>query len=115
MSTPAKKMVLIEDEEDLRQIVSSFFRNNGWEVYEFGTLTEGIPALDLLRPNVLFLDNNLPDGEGWEKAPDLARKFPEMLTNLVSGFHPAPPPMPEGARFRILEKPFSFAQFRALL
>lgn len=107
-------MVIIDDEVDLRQLVSAFFRKRGWTVYEFGTLTEGLNGIEVHEPAILFLDNNLPDGIGWEKAPQLASRFPEMFMNLMSGYHPTPPLLPNGAQCQVLEKPFSFKSFESL-
>ncbi|RYD52607.1 MAG: response regulator [Sphingobacteriales bacterium] len=106
-----KTMVVIEDEVDLRQMIAAFFRRKGWVVRECGTLTEGIHVVDEVQPAVLFLDNNLPDGLGWDAAPVLAARNPKMHTHLISGFHPAPPAMPEGVEYFVHEKPISFSQF----
>lgn len=115
MSAFKKTMVVIEDEVDLRQIVAAFFRRRGWTVYECGTLEEGVSAVNTVSPDVLFLDNNLPDGLGWEIAPQLAALHPLMHMHLMSGFHPNPPQMPEGIVFSVHEKPISFSQFEAIL
>ena len=115
MSAFEKTMVVIEDEVDLRQIVAAFFRRKGWTVYECGTLEEGVSAVNTVNPDVLFLDNNLPDGLGWDIAPQLAALHPRMHTHLISGFHPNPPQMPEGVVFSVHEKPISFSQFEAIL
>lgn len=114
MNASEKIMVVVEDEVDLRQIVAAFFRRKGWTVYECGTLEEGVVAVNEVNPDVLFLDNNLPDGLGWEIAPQLAARHPRMHTHLMSGFHPNPPQMPEGVVFSVHEKPISFSQFEAI-
>ena len=114
MPTQPKTMVIIDDEVDLRQLVAAFFRKRGWTVHEFGTLTEGLNGIETHEPAILFLDNNLPDGIGWEKAPQLASRFPDMQMNLISGYHPTPPSMPTGAHCQVLEKPFSLKGFEML-
>ncbi len=114
MNASEKIMVVVEDEVDLRQIVAAFFRRKGWTVYECGTLREGIHAVNEMCPSVLFLDNNLPDGLGWDAAPKLAAEHPQMRTHLISGFHPSPPLMPEGAAYFVHEKPISFSQFEGV-
>lgn len=110
----AKIMVIVEDELDLRGLLSGFFRKRGWVVHEYGTVMAGIDGVFEHEPKVLFLDNNLPDGMGWEAAPQLACNFPKMIIHLISGYHPAPPEMPADSYFQVLEKPLSFSQFDQL-
>jgi two-component SAPR family response regulator len=62
-----------------------------------------------IHPDILFLDNNLPDGVGWDSAPLFAEKMPGIYIVLISAFHPSTPPMPADASFRIIEKPITLA------
>ena len=40
-------------------------------------------------PDILFLDNNLPDGIGWEKAAGLIEQYPGLQVHLISAYQPA--------------------------
>jgi len=102
-----RKVLIIDDEIDLCLLLKGYFLRKNYEVYLSHTLGEGISFLRSIRPDIVFLDNNLPDGIGWSAAPELAGEFPQMYINLISAFHPAMPEMPENARFNVIEKPIS--------
>jgi len=102
-----KKVLIIDDEIDLCHLLKSYFLRNHYEVYLSHTLEQGLSFLKALKPDIVFLDNNLPDGLGWSIAPEIASEFPEIQINLISAFHPPLPEMPEGAAFSIIEKPIS--------
>ena len=71
------------------------------------TIEEGRHMIETLNPDILFLDNNLPDGIGWNLAAEIANTYPDTYIVLISAFHPNPPQMPENAQYRIIEKPIS--------
>ncbi len=103
-----KKVLIIDDEIDLCLLLKSYFLRKDYEVYLAHTLEQGIDFLDNIKPDMLFLDNNLPDGTGWTEAPALAGKYPDMYINLISAFHPSKPIMPDNAKYSVIEKPMSF-------
>jgi DNA-binding NtrC family response regulator len=102
-----KKVLIIDDEIDLCHLLKSYFLRKNYEVYLSHTLEQGLAFLKALQPDIVFLDNNLPDGIGWNIAPTIATQFPETHINLISAFHPVLPSMPEAAKFSIIEKPIS--------
>ncbi len=102
-----KKVLIIDDEIDLCYLLKGYFLRKNFEVYLAHTLEQGVSFLETLKPHIIFLDNNLPDGTGWTLAPTIAEKYPEMQINLISAFHPAQPEMPATAAFRVIEKPIS--------
>ena len=103
-----KKVLIIDDERDLCLLLKDYFLRRDYDVALSHTLTEGKELLNTLKPNILFLDNNLPDEEGWENAPAFAHQFPDTYFVLISAYHPEVPTMPEHAKFQIIEKPISF-------
>lgn len=103
-------ILIIDDEIDLCLLLKSYFERKSYQVYISHTLAEGLSLLQTLHPNILFLDNNLPDGLGWTQAPQIAQSYPQTAINLLSAFHPAIPSMPADASYRIYEKPISFRE-----
>ncbi|MGK8829604.1 response regulator transcription factor [Bacillus paranthracis] len=60
-----KKVLLVEDERRLREIVSDYFRNEGFEVIE---AEDGKKALELFAEHeidLIMLDIMLPEIDGW--------------------------------------------------
>jgi DNA-binding response OmpR family regulator len=108
------KVLIIDDEIDLCLLLKSYFLRKNFEVYLSHTLEEGVSFLKSLQPNIVFLDNNLPDGTGWSVAPALAKEYPDMYINMISAFHPNRPEMPPSAKFSIIEKPISFSDLDQL-
>lgn len=102
-----KKVLIIDDEIDLCLLLKSYFVRKNFEVVVSHSIKEGLTIVKDLKPDILFIDNNLPDGTGWGAAPALAEAYPHMHINLISAYHPAPPQMPQGANFTVLEKPIS--------
>ena len=102
-----RKVLIIDDEIDLCHLLKSYFLRKNCEVYLSHTLEQGIAFLKTLQPDVVFLDNNLPDGVGWNIAPQIAKDHPNVYLNLISAFHPVLPQMPEEANFNVIEKPIS--------
>ena len=102
-----RKVLIIDDEIDLCHLLKSYFLRKNYEVYLSHTLEQGLAFLKSLQPDIVFLDNNLPDGVGWSIAPTVARDYPDAHINLISAFHPVMPPMPEHAKFTLIEKPIS--------
>jgi len=111
-----KKILIIDDETDLCLLLRDYFVRKNYDVAVTHTLKEGKILLKTVTPDILFLDNNLPDGTGWDIASSIASDFPGIYIVLISAFHPAVPVMPANSKFRIIEKPISMAdldkQFR---
>ncbi|MGV2485520.1 UNVERIFIED_CONTAM: response regulator transcription factor, partial [Bacillus mycoides] len=60
-----KTVLLVEDERRLREIVSDYFRNEGFEVIE---AEDGKKALELFAEHtidLIMLDIMLPEIDGW--------------------------------------------------
>jgi len=103
------KVLIIDDETDLCLLLKSYLTRKNYEVFLSHTLQDGISALHLLHPNIIFLDNNLPDGTGWSIAPEIAAKYPDMCINMISAFHPQLPEMPPPAKYNVIEKPIKLS------
>jgi DNA-binding response OmpR family regulator len=107
------KALIIDDEVDLCLLLKSYLQRKGYQVSLAHSLDEGLKKIAEHTPQLLFLDNNLPDGIGWEEAPSIAGSFPTMYQYLISAYHPQVPDMPAGAKFTVLEKPISFADLES--
>jgi CheY-like chemotaxis protein len=64
----AKKILIVEDNEDLRRILVSMLRFSDYEVSEAATGTEAIQKTLSAEPNLIVLDLELPDLRGVEVA-----------------------------------------------
>lgn len=102
--------LIIDDEEDLGLLLKEYLIKRNFQVYISQTLENACFLLEQITPSIIFIDNNLPDGSGWNNAPCIASKNPDAYIFLMSGFHLAPPQMPEHIKYNIVEKPLSYQQ-----
>lgn len=114
MSLPVqKKILIIDDEPDLCLLLKTYFSKKDYEVQFTHTLREGFTHMQTLQPDILFLDNNLPDGLGWMQVEGFLKHKPGLRLYLMSGFQPPFPDIP-GIHYRVLTKPISFADLSDL-
>lgn len=104
-----KKIVIIDDEEDLCHLMKTYFVELNYEVFLANTLGSGLSLMKEVSPDVLFIDNNLPDGLGWEQMAYLLEAYPGCKINLISAYEYLPPDLRDrnNASVNILEKPLS--------
>ena len=83
-----RKLLIIDDDRDLRRIVKIYFTRKGWEVEEASTGQAGVERARALLPDAILLDFNLPDGNGPDfcrtiKAEEKLRRVPVLM---ISGY-----------------------------
>lgn len=81
------KILIIDDEKDYCMIMKSYFVGRNYQVFVAYTLKEGLKLLEEKQPEILLLDNNLPDGKGKEHIDPIAKKFPALKIYLISAYH----------------------------
>lgn len=69
----AASVLVVDDEETARMVVSEFLRTRGYEVLQAGTLAEARQILSQDGTDIIILDVRLPDGYG-----------PHLLTETAS-------------------------------
>ena len=72
-----KKILLAEDDEDLRKIMKILFENHGYDVVEVAEAKAVIPAALNHRPDILILDVMLPgeEDDGFSICTRLRKKY----------------------------------------
>lgn len=71
MSEIAPKVVVIEDEEQIRRFVRHALEDEGCKVYEAATAAQGLIEAGTRKPDLVILDLGLPDRDGIEVIRDL--------------------------------------------
>jgi DNA-binding response OmpR family regulator len=103
-----KRVLIVDDEVDLCMLIKNYLSRRNYDVYTAHTLSDGVKKLESLSPDVLLLDNNLPDGMGWKEAEKIHRKFPNMNITLISAYQTAKDFKSKiDMSINILEKPIS--------
>ena len=78
------KVLIIDDETDFCGIMKGYFMKKDYEVWTAYTIQDGMFKLCDHRPDILLLDNNLPDGNGWEVVDKVVELFPQIKIYLIS-------------------------------
>jgi DNA-binding response OmpR family regulator len=76
MQQPVRKILVVDDSEDVRCMVAEHFARRNYEVSCAKSLKEGVQLALTERPGVILLDFNLPDGSG----DTLIRQVKRMLS-----------------------------------
>lgn len=77
--------VVLEDEADIRLLISTVLRSSGYEVFE---TENGVDAVELVRqhnPSLTTLDANVPGIDGFEAARRI-REFSATYIIMISAF-----------------------------
>jgi DNA-binding NtrC family response regulator len=106
-----KKILIIDDEKDFGLLLKGYFTGKKFDVSLSYTIEDGMKALEEIRPDYIFLDNNLPDGFGWGKTDYILNNYPNAQLNLISAYQV---PKTNANNFRILEKPLSFDELNRI-
>ncbi len=64
----SERILIVDDDESIRQIVRLCLTDEGFEVYEAANGQAALDALDEFQPEVILLDLRMPVMDGWEFA-----------------------------------------------
>ena len=78
------RVLLVDDEPDIRDWLRITFRERGWMVNTAGTAEEGLEMARRLRPAMVLLDQRLPDAPGLSIGRTLRDERPEMTVVMFS-------------------------------
>jgi len=75
------KILIIDDEEQLRQLLKRIVSLEGFDVVEASTLAAGLKMLEKENIDVVLCDVKLPDGNGVEFVKSVKKNYP--LTEII--------------------------------
>jgi len=61
---PNKKVVVIDDDPSVQEVVRAYLERDGYLVYVAGTAGEGVAVAERVKPGLIVLDLMLPDRSG---------------------------------------------------
>ncbi|MBP7212651.1 MAG: sigma-54-dependent Fis family transcriptional regulator [Anaerolineaceae bacterium] len=82
----ATSILVVEDEKTARMVVSNFLRNIGYEVQEAGSLAAAREIISQDGTDIIILDIGLPDGEGTQLLPEVARLLNRPQVIIMTAF-----------------------------
>jgi len=102
-----ERILIVDDESDFCLIMKKYFMRKGYDVSLAFTLQEGMEQIRDNPPNILFLDNNLPDGNGWDAVDQIVENIPQIRAYLVSAHRSRTSYNGSNQNIVIWEKPIS--------
>ncbi len=80
------KVLIIDDEEKLRGLLSRIIKLEGFEVIEAGNLKAAQKVIEKEGPDVILCDVKLPDGNGIDFIKEIKAKHPIVETILLTAY-----------------------------
>tara|TARA_R110002124_G_scaffold96785_1_gene241546 strand:+ start:296 stop:664 length:369 start_codon:yes stop_codon:yes gene_type:complete len=118
------KIVIIEDEVDLSALMRNFLvkqlkiKSPDISVSIAHTITEGLNFINTIHPDLVFLDNNLPDGKGINEIEDIrlnSQYYSSIKIVMMSAMtNIKEEALQKGADF-FLDKPISFKEVSRII
>jgi len=68
MSSPGKRVLLVDDNEDARDLLAGLLELQGYQVESAGDAPSALEIAARWYPQVVVLDLGLPEVDGWELA-----------------------------------------------
>lgn len=68
MAVSKQKILIVEDDLDIAEMVNVYFHNQGYEVFTVNWGEDGVRACQTNHPDLVILDIRLPDIDGYEVA-----------------------------------------------
>jgi CheY-like chemotaxis protein len=85
MATSQSRLLVVDDEPSMRQMMSKLLVSRGYEVL---TAQDGFDALSQLKgrlPDLIISDLNMPRMSGFELLAIVRQRFPQLPTIAISG------------------------------
>lgn len=90
MSAGRKRVLIIDDDPDIRYLLQSSLERDGFEVSVAADGHEGLESLRRDPADVVVTDIFMPEKEGIETVFELRQQFPQTKIVVMSGGGPAP-------------------------
>lgn len=84
-ATKTYKILIIEDEGDICFLLSTILKQEYFEIDTVQTLAQAHVFLKEETPDLVFLDNNLPDGFGMDLIEPMRKQYPDIKIVMITG------------------------------
>lgn len=85
-SLSGKRILIVDDEPDLREVVSFEFKAQGCEIFEAASGEEAWSLLQCKRIDLIISDVRMPDGNGVDLLKRVHKTMPQIPVILMTGF-----------------------------
>jgi CheY-like chemotaxis protein len=112
-----KKILLVEDNADVRQLLALFMKRLGYEAHEAASGLEAIDRAVMARPDLIIMDFCLPGISGLQttRRLKLIPTTKDIPVLIITGYSIEKKRALDAGAADILRKPIDMTTFRALL
>lgn len=109
-------LFVVDDDVATCELLCEIARDAGWHATGFSCLTDLRTSLDEMKPSLLILDDDLPDGLGGDLARELraTERLADMPLVVCTAAHPIRR-AEIGSWAPVISKPFDLAEIDAFL
>lgn len=109
-----KKVLIVEDEGDMCLLMNIILNDEQMELDHVKSLSGAADYLKSQKPDVVLLDNKLPDGYGVDFLSVIKKISPSTRIIMITGFDPSAGDVAlENGADEFLIKPFTKDQLKA--
>ena len=111
-ATFKKRLLIVDDDHSLRQMLGWAFEDLGYAVWTAGDCLEAATTVKTREFDYALVDHHLPDGNGNTLSLRLRKVMPSLKVMLMSADHGVQPPLAENDNTPIgfMAKPLRPAQ-----
>ncbi len=80
-----KRLLVVDDEKSIRQMLSTFFGKKGYEVIEASSGEEAIDKVNAEKPNIVLLDMHMGGMDGIESLKQILQLYPKLAVVMATG------------------------------
>src|SRR4051812_21303828 len=103
-----KKVLIVEDEADMCLLLNILLNGKEMELDHVKTLKAAEDYFRDTLPDVVLLDNKLPDGFGVDFIPFIKKNYPSAKVIMITGYDPSVGDVAiENGADTFLQKPFT--------
>ncbi len=78
------KVLIIDDENQLRKLLTRMLELEGYEIYQASDCRSGIKQIEISSPEVVLCDVRLPDGNGVDLVLKIKKTYPQTEVILLT-------------------------------
>ena len=97
-ATPARRVLIVDDENGARDLMSRWLESGGYSVTTAASAEEALGRLSDQPSAVALCDIRMPGHDGVWLAERIRQQFPETAVIMATGVHDADPPCRACAR-----------------
>jgi CheY-like chemotaxis protein len=105
---PDVRVLIVDDEADIRATVSAMLETEGYHVEEAANGADALQAIEMRRPDLILLDMRMPVLDGWGFAAELRRRGHRTPIVVMTAARDAARWAADIAAAAFIAKPFGF-------